>query len=260
MTPPGTGTPGSSPGPGQPGDRRQRVLLIALAAVSMVVTLLILLLVVRQRSPQREGSGLSGPGAADLHGGVIETEGDITPPVLYTLPPFELTERSGEKVTLDGLKARVWVVGFVFTTCQGPCPMMTSQMYLLQRRLDESPETAAAYEAGRVGLVTVSVDPEHDTPQVLSEYARLAHADASRWLFLTGERGAVWSLIRDGFKLPVAEDETSPAMPIMHSQRLVLVDGVGRIRGFYESLDEEARQALWRDVVKVLGEAGTSAR
>lgn len=243
-----------------PGERRQRALLIALAAVSLVVTLLILLLVVRQRSPQREASGLNASSVSDLHGGVIEPQGDQTPPVLYALPPFELTERSGKKITLDGLKGRVWVAGFVFTTCQGPCPMMTSQMYLLQRRLGESPETAGAYEAGRVGLLTVSVDPERDTPQVLTEYARLAHADASRWLFLTGDRGAVWSLIRDGFKLPVAEDDTNPAMPIMHSQRLVLVDGSGRIRGFYESLDEEARQALWRDVVKVLGEAGTSAR
>jgi len=249
----------TSPAPGS-GDRRQRVLLVALAAVSLVVTLLILLLVVRQRSPQQEGSGLSGPGASDLHGGVIEPEGAKVPPVLYTLPPFELTERSGKKVTLDELRGRVWVVGFVFTTCQGPCPMMTSQMYLLQRRLGESPETAGAYEAGRVGLLTVSVDPEHDTPQVLSEYARLAHADASRWLFLTGERGAVWSLIRDGFKLPVEKDDTNPAMPIMHSQRLVLVDGAGRIRGFYESLDEEARQTLWRDVVKVLGEESMPAR
>jgi len=168
-------------------------------------------------------------------------------PVLFELPAFELTERSGETVTRDDLLGKVWVGQFIFTRCAGPCPMITARTASLQDLLKQHSRWRD------MRLVSFSVDPEHDTPEVLRRYADTAGADANQWLFLTGERAEMWSLVQDGFKLPVGEQD-DPAMPILHSTRHVLVDAKGRTRGYYSALDDEGRAALLRDLSLVLKE------
>ncbi|HSG99056.1 MAG TPA: SCO family protein, partial [candidate division Zixibacteria bacterium] len=136
------------------------------------------------------------------------------------VPAFALTERSGADLTLSDLSGHVWIADFIFTSCSGPCPRMTRTMADLQERLGPS---------SRIRLVSVSVDPERDSPDVLSRYADDYGADGQRWLFLTGGSSDVRDLVINGFHLGSTEDI------ILHSTRFVLVDRKGHIRGYYES-------------------------
>lgn len=165
-------------------------------------------------------------------------------PVLGTVPPFTLVERSGGTATLADLRGRPWVAGFIFTRCAGICPAMTARMKDLR----------AAQPA--VDLVSFSVDPDHDTPEALQAYAR-QHGIGDRWLLLTGTAAALHALARDGFRLaaaavPKEEQQAGGDGPFLHSSRLVLVDGEARIRGYYDSADAEALAALRRDLAGLL--------
>ena len=167
------------------------------------------------------------------------------PPVLGAVPAFSLTERSGRTVTREDLAGRTWVAAFVFTRCGGICPLMTSRMKQVR--------------AARPGLtlVSFSVDPAHDTPEVLRQYA--AHNGiGDDWLLLTGEEARLHALARDGFHLAAAavpEEERVKGGdgPFLHSSRLVLVDAQSRIRGYYDSAEDEALAALRRDLAAVAG-------
>jgi protein SCO1/2 len=144
------------------------------------------------------------------------------------VPSFELTERSGRTVSSDELEGKVWVADFIFTTCPGPCPLMSTHMAALQR----------ATEDLDLPLVSFTVDPERDTPKVLAEYARRYKADRERWLFLTGPKQALYDMIQKGFLLAVDDGslieggKPGPGI-ITHSVKFVLVDRQGRIRGYY---------------------------
>lgn len=168
------------------------------------------------------------------------------PPVLSELPGFSLTNRDGRTVTLQDLAGAPWVADFVFTRCPATCPMMTARMARLNRDLPADLP---------VRLVSFSVDPEHDIPEVLERYARSFQAPG-RWLFLTGDRREIRELSEKGFKLGVTK-ELPPGVdapePIVHSTRFVLVDGEGRIRGYYDAFDEESMERLERDLAALAG-------
>jgi protein SCO1/2 len=161
-------------------------------------------------------------------------------PVLGQVPPFSLTDQRGETVTLDDLAGEPWIADFIFTRCTLSCPMMTTRM----AELDDgrvSPE---------VRLVSFSVDPEHDTPEVLADYAR-AFSASNRWHFLTGSKDEILALALEGFHLALnpepPEGTAPPEEPIVHSTRFVLVDGRGRIRGYYDGMSREGVEQLERD-------------
>jgi len=168
------------------------------------------------------------------------------PTVLDPVPAFSMTNRDGRAVRLRDLAGKPWIADFVFTRCPASCPLMTARMARLDREL------AGDHD---VKLVSFSVDPDHDTPAVLARYAASFQAPP-RWLFLTGTVAEIHRLSRDGFKLavdiPKAGDAGNPQEPILHSTRFVLVDGQGRIRGYYDGFDEEAMARLQRDL-KTLG-------
>jgi protein SCO1/2 len=162
------------------------------------------------------------------------------PPRLGRLPDFRLVERSGRAVSLADLRGRPWVADFIFTQCGGVCPAMTARMARLRRDLPAS-----------VRLVSFTVDPGHDTPDVLARYASAFGADAG-WLFVTGPQKDLYDLSIGGFKLAAMEvppGERSPGGdgPFLHSSKFVLVDGGGDVRGYYDSTDEEAMRALVGD-------------
>lgn len=172
--------------------------------------------------------------------------------VLGELPDFDLSERSGRRVRLGDLRGTVWVADFVFTRCAGVCPVLSTRMAALQEplRIGEDPG---------VRLVSFSVDPAHDSPEVLREYAARYGASEQGWLFLTGERDQLHRLIKDGFRLSVAERDAAVADPnemITHSDRFVLVDGKGRIRGYYHGTEEESVARLVRDLQALRRENG----
>jgi protein SCO1/2 len=152
-------------------------------------------------------------------------------PVLVQLPGFTLIERNDQPVSLASLRGRVWIADFVFTNCAGPCPVMSRRMAELRSDLD------------RRGLkdilcVSISVDPDRDTTAVLREYAKMHGADEKSWLFVTGEKKTIRDLAVKGFKV-VVEDPGDPDGQIIHSARFVLVDQLGRIRGYYNALTDE---------------------
>jgi cytochrome oxidase Cu insertion factor (SCO1/SenC/PrrC family) len=156
-------------------------------------------------------------------------------PVLGTIPAFSLTERHGTTVSADDLAGRVWVADFVFTRCPDICPVLSSRMAGLQEKLTEKSTEKQAGGDAPVRLVSISVDPVHDTPKALSAYAEHYRAGPD-WLFLTGSRDAVAALLRDGFRVAFS-DEGPATSPITHSDRFVLVDRQLRIRGYYHGND-----------------------
>ena len=160
-------------------------------------------------------------------------------PIYDTVPNFKLMERSGRQVSLSDLKGEVWVADFIFTHCADTCPVMSLRMKGLQ-------ETA---QAQGIRLVSFSVDPTRDTPEVLSTYAEQYGADKNRWLFLTGKEDFIHSLAKEGFRLGV--DKAGKETPILHSEKFVLVDRKGRIRGYFESGSEDGKKELIRAIVSL---------
>ena len=158
-------------------------------------------------------------------------------PKHWTLPEFTLTERSGKTYTLSDLRGTIWIADFFYTTCPGPCPMMSSRLSALQEKFSNVAD---------VRLVSISTDPEKDSPEVLQEYANRFKAGAN-WLFFTGEKQAIFSLANKGFKLSVTEERNNPE-PITHSTKLVLVDRAGVVRGFYEGIGADDSARLVTDV------------
>lgn len=179
-------------------------------------------------------------------------------PVLYDdLPAFELTNQAGQPFGRDELRGKVWVANFIFTRCPSICPLVTGRTAELQQVLRTHEQWSD------IRLISFSVDPVHDTPEVLRDYGQRFGADPQQWQFLTGKRDAIWQLIEAGFRLPVEEaaDADDAQMPILHSDMFVLVDRAGRIRGYYSSLDQAARAQLQTDLRKVAAEPwpGTGA-
>ena len=166
-------------------------------------------------------------------------------PALGVVPNFELTEANGRPFRLVDLKERVWIASFIFTRCAEICPRMMRQETQLQGRLPKRDD---------LKLVTFSVDPDWDTPPVLTAYAEGFGLDRTGWVFLTGDKKQIFELAQKGFRLATQEAEPGAEMPILHSTKLVLVDRRGAIRGYYDSVDDTALESLVRDVRMLLAE------
>ena len=171
-------------------------------------------------------------------------------PVLGQLTDFQLVERDGQPRTLADLKGEIWFAGFFFTDCPGPCPALISQMVELSRAL--------ARTKGKVRVVAISVDPETDTPERLRAYAQRMGIGENFWL-LTGPLPEVFRIARGGFKVPV-EGNPPEAVPqagkMLHSTKVALVDGQGRIRGYYDGTGGELLGRALPDLGDVMREAG----
>jgi protein SCO1 len=154
------------------------------------------------------------------------------------LGKFHLIERTGKPVSESNLASQVWIAAFTYTKCPAACPRISAQLSGLQGRLSST----------GVRLVSISVDPEHDTPEVLQQYATRFKADSDRWWFLTGPKTDVYRLILDQFKLSVSPnseaDRRAGAEDVSHSSRLVLVDRGNQIIGIFDSTDPAAVDAL----------------
>jgi protein SCO1/2 len=160
-----------------------------------------------------------------------------------TVPAFQLVNQNGQSFGSAQLAGKIWIADFVYTTCPGPCPMISSRMSELQKPLEKSD----------VHLVSFSVDPEKDTPQVLRGYAEKLQADPARWDFLTGPKSAIYKLSHDGFKLAVSDGSDERGIPV-HSTRMVLVDRHGQIRGYYDATEPDAVTKVLADTNHLLRE------
>ncbi|MCZ6654145.1 MAG: SCO family protein [Planctomycetota bacterium] len=158
------------------------------------------------------------------------------PDIRIALPDFSFTERSGQELSRKDLLGRVWIADFIFTSCAGPCPLMSRHMQRLQTDLADLKS---------LRLVSFSVDPERDTPEVLRMYGERYDADPQRWLFLTGPMDRIYDLAIKGFKITV--EAARENNQIIHDTRFILVDAAGMIRGYYDSTSTEALERLRQD-------------
>ena len=154
-------------------------------------------------------------------------------PEIGMVPEFEFVNSEQETITLNNLKGKVWVADFIFTTCTMACPMMTGNMNIIHKKYKKNDD---------VRLVSISVYPEYDTPEVLTKYASQYDANTSRWYFLTGEESTVKRVIKDGFKIGDYEDI------IFHSEKFALVDKKGMIRAYYNGMKTEDMKKLKKDI------------
>jgi cytochrome oxidase Cu insertion factor (SCO1/SenC/PrrC family) len=199
--------------------------------------------------PRRAGTNPASPEALGLYGEV---------------PDFSLVERSGRRVGRSDLLGTVWIATFIYTECAETCPLQSSGLARLQSEFTGEAD---------LRLVSITVDPERDTPAALSRYAERYKADPGRWLFLTGDKGAIYRLAKEGFRLGVADPgDESPAIGfppkpaaawashgskglVLHSPRLVVVDRQARIRAYHRPDDEASLGRLRQNVRRVLREA-----
>jgi protein SCO1 len=162
-------------------------------------------------------------------------------PDIGQIANFTLTNQLGQTITLADLRGKVWVADIIFSRCAGPCPRMTRQMASLQAALPgDSPAR----------LVSLTTDPEFDTPEVLNKYATRFNADANRWWFLTGEKQGIAGLARDGLKLAgfietKPEERLNPDDLFIHSTIFVVVDKQARLRGVFET---DGEGIVWTNV------------
>jgi len=152
---------------------------------------------------------------------------------LGQIPDFELISQTGQKVSLNDLKGRVWVADTIFTNCQGPCPMMTSRMRGIAK------EVAGL---ANVRIVSLSVDPERDTPEALLAYGKNFQANPAQWLFLTGQAEALNQVTDQGLHLTKVDGS------LEHGTKFALVDQKSEVRGYYRPFDREELQKLVSDI------------
>lgn len=165
-----------------------------------------------------------------------------------TAPMFSLTEQSGKPVTTTDLRGKVWIADFIYTRCEDTCPLQSSVMARLQSEFQTD---------ANLRLVSITVDPLNDSPEVLSRYAAQHGAQADRWVFLTGEPGEIKRIAQEGFRLsaiPVTNGTKDPV--VFHSSRFILIDQNGDIRGYYDSSDPKAVKRLGATAKALLMQKG----
>jgi len=164
-------------------------------------------------------------------------------PEYSRVPAFRLTNQDGKSFGSAQLAGKIWIADFIFTTCPGPCPIISSRMSELQKPLEKTD----------VHLVSFTVDPKTDTPQVLRNYGDKLGAQPGRWDFLTGAESEIYDLSKNGFKLAAVGADNETRLPV-HSTRLVLVDRRGEIRGYYDGTAADAVTKLLADTNHLLRE------
>lgn len=168
--------------------------------------------------------------------------------VFQTIPSFSLTNETGKTFDSKSLKGKIFVASFFFTRCTTICPKITSQVSRVQDTFLGDPE---------VQLLSISVDPKFDQPEQLALYAKRFDANKDQWHFLTGEKKMIYPLVLKGFHVPLADASEydaaikNPDETFIHSERLVLVDKEGIIRGFYDGTDKKEVDRLLVEI-KVL--------
>lgn len=143
------------------------------------------------------------------------------------VPDFKLLTQDGSYLSKDDLEGKIFIANFIFTRCKGICPKMTTQMARVQQSVKDLDE---------VVLVSHTVDPENDSAQVLEQYAGVYGAIPGKWYFLTGNKEDIYKLAKRGYSLPVMKEEGSEE-EFVHSEKFILMDKDGRMRGTYDGTD-----------------------
>jgi protein SCO1 len=162
------------------------------------------------------------------------------------LVDFSLIDSSGRAVTRSDLNGKILIVDFLFTSCSLTCPAVNSQMAQVQQQTTNQPD---------IKLLSITVDPRDDTPDVLQKYGQRFGADTNRWLFLTGKKNALYNLIGNSF---LAQETNDPFnyMPgnFSHTERIAIVDSQGNLRGYFDGLNQNTASAVIEEIAKLKNE------
>lgn len=165
-------------------------------------------------------------------------------PVIATVEvPYTFTNQDNRPVTQKMLSGKIYVADFFFTSCPTICPIMKSQMLRVYEKYKDDEQ---------VVLLSHSIDPEHDTVEVLNEYGARLGIDPDRWHLVTGPKEEIYDTAYR-YKLAAMEDENAPG-GFIHSGSFTLVDRQGRIRGYYQGTEEEAVDRLIGDIARLINE------
>lgn len=222
-----------------------KAVLVMVAVFSWLATVAITVTVLTVGPITQPGDGMR---AAIIE---VDAQPQVNEPLprYNSLPVFELTDQYGKPFGLNELRGKVWVCDTIFTRCTAICPTLTSGMRDLQSVLKND-----ADRLKDVRLVSISIDGGHDSPDVLKTFADAYKAQPGFWLFLTGEQAVVWPLVQDGLKLPVEPGPPGDEVNILHSGKLVLIDRVGVIRGYYDGLSEAGRAECLADLRRLVNQ------
>lgn len=156
-----------------------------------------------------------------------------TLPVLGNINNFILYDQNGNEFSEEDLLGNYWISDFIFTTCAGPCPVMSSQFQGFQEKYSDN---------SNLKLLSISVNPQYDTPNILQNYGERYSADFKKWNFLTGDVNEIHTLALESFKVGDAEN------PIFHSAFFILIDDQAQIRGYYNSTINEDINKMYSDI------------
>lgn len=159
----------------------------------------------------------------------IKTDREYVITDAHTIPSYKLIDQNGAVFDSKTVDADFKVYDFVFTRCEGICPKMTTQLIRVQEAFKDDKD---------VVLLTLTVDPENDTPEVLKAYAKTYNAIPGKWYFLTGEKDSIYTLGQRQFFLTAKQNEAD-LTDFLHSEKMVLVDKKGWIRGYYNGTEEK---------------------
>jgi protein SCO1/2 len=165
-------------------------------------------------------------------------------PTFWAAPNFKYATQDGDSLSSDDLRGKVYVADFIFTNCDGVCPNLSQAMSLIQLNFKDD---------DRLRLVSFSVDPDRDSIPVLNAYAKRFGATSKKWYLLRGDKNVVWKMAEEGFKVPVVyTPEGGAGNEFTHTEKMVLVDADGKIRGFYNGLDKENMDSLYNSIARLL--------
>jgi protein SCO1 len=156
----------------------------------------------------------------------------------FTVPEFTLTSQEGKSFSSTELKGKIYVANFIFTRCEAQCKQMTNQMVRVQEAFRENKN---------VSIVSFTVDPQFDSVEVLKQYAASYGALSDKWKFLTGDKEYIYNLGQTGFFVSTMEEQGLP-ISFLHSEKFILVDQHGWIRGFYDGTDQKEVDRLIMEV------------
>ncbi|SDG66282.1 protein SCO1/2 [Flavobacterium omnivorum] len=169
-------------------------------------------------------------------------------------PKFELINQDNQKITNESYKGKVYVLEFFFSTCPTICPKMNQSMLLIEKKFFGNPN---------FGIVSITIDPEHDTPQVLKDHSKLLGVKSSNWNFLTGDKAYIFNLANKGFNLYAGENKKVVG-GFEHSGLFALIDKNGNIRCrnddfgnpilYYDGLDKKGVRNIQQDINILLKE------
>jgi protein SCO1/2 len=161
----------------------------------------------------------------------IEFDREVNDTLFHQIPAFSLIDQNGKQVTSAITENKIYVANFIFTRCTSICPKMSTELSRVQEAFLNQPN---------VLLLSHTVDPENDTPDIIKAYAAEYKAIPAKWYFLTGDKGAIYQLAQKGYKIPAVDlssETQSPEDMFIHSEKLVLVDQNRHIRGYYDGTD-----------------------